>query len=201
MQPNSTLHRLMIKGILMLFDIPKQCRGEISMCKEQHLGYDMETMMTNYGNEVLRIAYLYVKDYYLAEDIFQDVFLKVNQKLMTFQGESNIKTWLIRITINTCKDYLKSAYSKRVVPMMEFKEETIISEGDFGDIEEREKNQIIRQAVSNLPNKYKDIIICVYFQEMTVAEAAKALEVAEGTVKSRLVRARKRMKIVLEGRI
>lgn len=171
------------------------------MYEEEQSVYDVETLMRKYGNDVLRTAYMYVKDSHLAEDIFQDVFIKVSQKLSTFQGGSSIKTWIIRITINTSKDYLKSAWNQRVIPMTEFHENTIAAENDYTAVEQQDQNQMIRQAVMKLPDKYKDIVLCVYFQEMTLSEAAAMLKIPEGTAKSRLSRARDKMKLCLEGRI
>ncbi len=165
------------------------------------LAYDIETLIREYGNDVLRTAYLYVKDVHVAEDMFQDVFIKVSQKLSTFEGNSSIKTWIIRITINTCKDYLKSAWNRRVVPMVDYQEEQLVSEATFEDIDNKESRELIRKTVMSLPDKYKDVVLCVYFQEMSIAEAANSLNLAEGTVKSRLARARQKLKIVLEGRI
>ncbi len=164
-------------------------------------GYDIETLMRQYGNDVLRTAYMYVKDIHTAEDIFQDVFIKVNQKLSTFEGNSSIKTWIIRITINTCKDYLKSAWNRRVVPMMEYQEDAIVSETDYDDVEKQDTKELIKKSVLSLPAKYKDVVLCVYFQEMTIMDAAQVLNIAEGTAKSRLSRARQRLKSILEGRI
>ncbi len=164
-------------------------------------GYDIETLMRQYGNDVLRTAYMYVKDIHTAEDIFQDVFIKVNQKLSTFEGNSSIKTWIIRITINTCKDYLKSAWNRRVVPMMDYQEDAIISETDYDDVEKQDTKELIKKSVLSLPAKYKDVVLCVYFQDMTITEAAQALKIAEGTAKSRLSRARQKLKSILEGRI
>ncbi|NLK99589.1 MAG: sigma-70 family RNA polymerase sigma factor [Clostridiales bacterium] len=163
--------------------------------------YEMEALIREYGNDVLRTAYMYVKDIHTAEDIFQDVFIKVNQKLSTFEGYSSIKTWIIRITINTCKDHLKSAYNRRVVPMMEYKEDAIVSESDYDEVEKQDTNHLIKDTVLSLPAKYRDVVLCVYFQEMTIAEAAKTLNIAEGTAKSRLSRARQKLKDKLEGRI
>ena len=171
------------------------------MYEEKSLVYDLETLMREYGNDVLRTAFMYVKDNHLSEDIFQDVFLKVNQKLSTFQGSSSIKTWIISITINTCKDYLKSAWKRRVVPITEFHENTIAGKNDYTAVEQQDENQLIRKVVMELPEKYKDIILCVYFQEMTISEAAALLKIAEGTAKSRLFRAKEKMKVCLEGRI
>lgn len=168
---------------------------------ENSTAYDIESLVREYGNDVLRTAYMYVKDTHIAEDIFQDVFIKVNQKLSTFEGNSSIKTWIIRITINTCKDYLKSAWNRRVVPMMEYQEEQIISDTDYDSVEKQDTNDMIKKAVLSLPTKYKDVILCVYYNDMTITEAAIALKCAEGTVKSRLSRARQKLKSVLEGRI
>lgn len=168
---------------------------------EKFQDYDIETLIRQYGNDVLRTAYLYVRDKTTAEDIFQEVFIKINQKLSTFEGNSSIKTWIIRITINTCKDYLKSAWNKHVIPMMEYQEDMIVSDRDYEDIEKKDTRELIRRTVLSLPAKYKDIVICVYFQEMTLAEAANVLNIAEGTAKSRLSRARQKLKLILEGRI
>lgn len=168
---------------------------------KQSPAYEIEALIREYGNDVLRTAYMYVKDLHIAEDIFQEVFIKVNQKLSTFVGDSSIKTWIIRITINTCKDYLKSAYNRRVVPMMEYQEDAIVSVSDYDEIEKQDRNNLIKDSILSLPKKYKDVVICVYFHEMTISEVAKTLNVAEGTVKSRLSRAKSKLKGMLEGRL
>ncbi len=168
---------------------------------EKPTAYDIETLIRQYGNDVLRTAYMYVKDVHTAEDIFQDVFIKVNNKLSTFEGNSSIKTWIIRITINTCKDYLKSAWNRKVTPLMEYQEDAIISESDYDEVEKQDTKELIKKSVLSLPEKYREIVLCVYFQEMTIAEAANTLGIAEGTAKSRLSRARARLKDVLEGSI
>jgi RNA polymerase sigma-70 factor (ECF subfamily) len=84
---------------------------------------------------------------------------------------------------------------------MEFQENTISGEDDFSAVEQKDENQLIRRSVMKLPDKYKDIILCVYFQDMTISEAAKLLQIAEGTAKSRLSRAKEKLKTNLEGRI
>ena len=157
-------------------------------------------MMRTYGNDVLRTAYMYVKDIHTAEDIFQEVFIKADRNKESFRGESSVKTWLIRITVNACKDYLKSAYNRRVTPLQEFQENAITSENDFDGIERRETQQEVRDAVMSLPETHREVVLCVYFQNMTVPEAAKALGLAEGTVKSRLSRAKEKLRELLEGK-
>ncbi len=164
-------------------------------------GYEIEELMRTYGNDVLRTAYLYVKDLHIAEDIFQDVFIKVNNHLHTFQGNSSIKTWIIRITINTCKDYLKSAYHRKMVPMEEFIEDSIVSESEFDAVEREETIHTVKEAVMALPEHYRLVILCVYYEELSMDETAKALELPVGTVKSRLARAKEKLKELMEGRI
>lgn len=171
---------------------------------EEHLREHEDTLeriIRKYGNDVLRIAYLYVKDIRTAEDIFQEVFLKVNEKMNTFEGRADFKTWLLRITINACKDYLRSAYHTRVVPMYDFAEEQLSAEADFEQLERAETAETVKGAVMALPIHYRDVILCVYFQEMSMQAAAAALDISVGTVKSRLSRAKKMLKEALEGRI
>lgn len=163
--------------------------------------YDIETLMREYGNDVLRTAYSYVKDKYAAEDIFQETFIKAFKALDSFRDESNIKTWLIRITINAAKDFLKSAYNQKVVPMMEFQEDAIVSENDYEEIENQDRDAQVRETVMSLPEAYREVVLCVYYHEMSVAETAESLGIAEGTVKSRLSRAREMLKNKLEGRL
>ncbi len=173
---------------------------------EEHMSakkqdYDLETLMREHGNYVLRTAYLYVKDIHTAEDIFQEVFIKVNNNLHTFKELSSVKTWIIRITINTCKDYLKSAYHSKVVPMMDFVEDAIISENDFEEVEVKETNASIKEAVMALPAHYRDVVLCVYMNEMSIEDTSQSLGIPIGTVKSRLARAKDKLKELLERRL
>lgn len=173
----------------------------IDQVDEHNNQIDIETLVLDYGNDILRTAYMYVKDKDVAEDIFQDVFVKVNRNLDTFRGDSSIKTWLIRITINTSKDYLKSAWKRRVFPVSDFHESKLTSEDDFKKIEDGETHNIVRDAVMDLPRKHKDVILCVYFLDMTIKETATSLGIKEGTVKSRLSRAKGNLRMILNGRL
>ena len=163
--------------------------------------YDIETLIREYGNDVLRTAYSFVRDREAAKDLFQETFIKANYNLDKFRGDSSIKTWLIRITVNVCKDYLKSAYQKNVVPMTQVEEDSLRVEDDHEQIENADRDEQIRRAVNSLPENYREVVLCVYFREMSVADASAALGVPEGTVKSRLARAREVLKSKLEGRL
>lgn len=166
---------------------------------------DNKEKLTNlielYGNDVLRIATLYTKNPSTAEDIFQDVFFKVSKSISSFSGRSSEKTWIIKITINTCKDYLKSAWRKKVVSLENLAETS--DSIDYDDtIINSEKSSIILKEILDLPLKYKDVLILYYYKELNTVEISKILNVPEATVRTRMKRAREilkeKLKIILE---
>lgn len=75
----------------------------------------LKWLMKTYGNDVIRIAYTYLKQQQLAEDVAQDVFIKCYEKMDSFRNESTYKTWLIKIRVNKCKDVLKSWSLKKFI--------------------------------------------------------------------------------------
>lgn len=159
---------------------------------------EIQRMMEVYGNEIIRTAYLYLKDRHRAEDAFQEVFLKVYRKLDSFHGESSEKTWLIRITINTCKDMLRSSWLKKVEIADEV--EVPVEGSDIEDILiERDEKKALYDAVLSLPEEFKDAVLLFYYHNLTTAEIGKTLTIAEGTVRSRLHRAREMLKNKLKG--
>jgi RNA polymerase sigma-70 factor, ECF subfamily len=154
---------------------------------------NLERMIDEYGNEVLRIAYMYLRDMQRAEDAFQEVFLRVFKNGESFRGESSEKTWIIRITINVCKDLLKSFWLKKVVPGEELA--LMRTERDVEDeVLETVENQRLYQKILSLPPTYKEVIILYYYQNFNTVEIASILGVSEGTVRSRLARARDMLK-------
>lgn len=160
---------------------------------------EVERWIREYGNEILRIAYLYVKDYQIAEDVFQEVFLKACQGFQGFREESSVKTWLIRITINTCKDYLKSAWKRHVERMSEETEQIPAGTDTYEQVEKRLDLRAVEQAVHSLPEPYKDVILCCFYRELSLEETAKQLCLPVGTVKSRLSRAKEKLKQLMKG--
>ena len=74
----------------------------------------LEYLMRRFGKQVVKLAYYHLRDRHLAEDIAQEVFCRVYQNLDTFRHDSSYYTWIYRITVNLCRDYIRSAYSRRV---------------------------------------------------------------------------------------
>ena len=157
----------------------------------------IEKLIDLYGNDVLRIANMYIKNTTVAEDIFQEVFLKVTKKLHLFNNNSSERTWIIRITINTCKDYLKSAWKTKVIPSENIID---ISETKNPDTQviNTEKSDTIFYEILNLPLIYKDVIILYYYKSFSTLEIAKILNIPEATIRTRLKRAREILKNKLE---
>ncbi|NLB90264.1 MAG: sigma-70 family RNA polymerase sigma factor [Clostridiales bacterium] len=141
-------------------------------------------MMNLYGTQLLRLCYLLLNNSALAEDALQDTFLKAYQKLHTFKGESSEKTWLTRIAVNTCKDYRRSAWFRRVdlsTPLREIKHEEHWDSLD---------DDTVAKTIQSLCAKYREPILLYYYQNMSIHEISKILSISQNTVKTRLKRGR-----------
>ena len=82
----------------------------------------IELLMDQYGEEIKRLVYTYVKDHSAAEDVTQEIFITVYLKLDSFAGKSSVKTWIYSIAINKCKDYLKSWHVRKMTVQENIKE-------------------------------------------------------------------------------
>ena len=139
---------------------------------------------------LLKIAFLYVKDWPAAEDIVQDVFLTYYEKFEQFEQRSSLKTYLIRMTINKCKDYLKSwRYRKQSLTNNFF-----MSKQDRRRVVEDAERLDIANAVLDLPIHLREVVIHYYYEEQSVLEVAQLLSISDNTVKTRLRRARQLLK-------
>ncbi|HFK1528755.1 MULTISPECIES: sigma-70 family RNA polymerase sigma factor [Bacillus cereus group] len=159
----------------------------------------IDEIMNKYGQEVLQIVYSYVNNKEIAEDLTQDIFVKCYKSLHTYKGNSNLKTWLWRIAINHCKDYLKSWYNKKVIvteddfTYMEIQKESV-EQTVIQNAEDRE----LASAVMSLPIKYREVIYLFYYEELSIKEVATVIEVKENTIKTRLKKAKELLKKGLE---
>ncbi|MBO4494840.1 MAG: sigma-70 family RNA polymerase sigma factor [Clostridiales bacterium] len=168
---------------------------------------DVEELFRLYGNDVLRMCNVYLRKQSLAEDAFQDVFVKVMTRLDSWRGESDIKYWLLSIARNVCLDYLKSSYMQRtsflgdlldrVKPRSEEKKRIKPLPGNQVEerlIESLDDSNPLLDAVQALPPKYKDVILLRFYFDMDNAQIGKQLGITESSVRSRLMRAREKLK-------
>ena len=176
--------------------VPKENISE----EKLNIANEIEQLMNSYGNDVLRIAYMYLRDKQRAEDVFQEVFIKVFHKYESFKGESTEKTWLTRITINVCKDMLRSSWLKKILLSDKIQPESFEPTIENGVIQ-REEDRILFREVLSLRPVFKEVILLYYYQEFDTVEISQILNISESTVRTRLHRARNSLKNKLGGRI
>ena len=144
-----------------------------------------------YSQELMNISYGYTKSRDDSLDIIQNVFTKLVNNQKQFNNLNEEKYWLIRVTINECKDFLRK---KSKCPIVNA---DLVN--SFSNIDsETQKLHYIADVVKTLPEKYKVVIILFYWDELSIKDIAKVLKVSEDAVKKRLERARKLIKIEME---
>ena len=145
--------------------------------KEDNFTFDINSIINTYQDMVTRICLLNLKNEEDAKDCFQNVFLKLMNTDTSFHDESHLKHWLIRVTINECKNYHRFLnksvqLAEIVIPYVDRKEFTLLPE------------------VLKLPKKYKNTLYLYYYEGYKITEIAKILNCNENTVKSYLKRGR-----------
>ena len=140
-----------------------------------------------YADMVYRIALTRCGIVENAEDVFQEVFMKLAEKNPKFESKEHEKAWLIRVTINLTKNMNTAAWNKKVVSL----DENII-------FETKEQNDVF-QAVCDLPQNYRTVIYLLYYEGYKVKEISELMKKSEGTIKTWLFRAREILKQNLEG--
>lgn len=153
---------------------------------------ELERMIGQYGDSLLRMCFLYLRDMRLAEDAVQDTFIKVYQHYVTFRGNSSEKTWIMRIAINVCKNYLRSSWWKRIDYT------AALDQIPAAEAVQLEDDSLLVMIMS-LPAKYREVILLYYYQELKIREIAVVLQLKESTVSVRLKRAREKLRIRWEG--
>ena len=149
--------------------------------------------MEKYGDALLRICSVYLRDSALAEDAVQETFVKVYKTFEGFRGECSEKTWLMRIAINTCKDIRRSAWYRYVDRRVTLDSIPVPS---CPPAPEQTRLAI---EIMKLPPKYMEVVLLYYYQGMTMIEIGKVLGIPNQTVSSRLTIARNKLRLNLEG--
>lgn len=152
----------------------------------------VEQALERFGDDILRLAFSYMKSREDAEDVVQDVLIRYMQSAKIFEDMEHVKAWLLRVAANLCKDKLKSASRQREVVIPEGYEVAITSEMTEGESD-------IVQAVMALPEKYRSVIHLYYFEEYSTTEVADILQKKEVTVRSLLKRGREKLEKMMKG--
>ena len=146
--------------------------------------------MDEHGEYCLRVAYLYVKDWAIAEEIVQDVFLAYYRQQERFEQRSSLKTYLVKITVHKSHDYLRSWKNKRHV-LLEKLHIGASNRTVEKEVIEGEERTVLKDALFTLPVVYREVLVLHYYRDLKVREIAEIVGCSENTVKTRLRRARK----------
>ena len=159
-----------------------------------------EEIVEQYADMVYRVAVNETGNRTDAEDVFQEVFLRLVKYRDRITTKEHLKAWLIRVTTNCARKHTGSSWSKKVVYFNEEENDIKPDENAVSAYEEVENaDSSLTKAVSKLPERYRIVVYLFYYEEHSVAEIARILGEKESTVKSRLHRAREMLKIKLEG--
>ena len=174
---------------------------EISIIK-QVLGGDadaFEHIVKKYEKKVYNLALRYLKNRDDALDLSQEVFIRVYNNLAQFRGDSQFSTWIYRVTYNKCVDMLRKTQKLRRNVVMSTDDENFFETRDCRasieeDYEGRETLVTVMKIIDTLPSEQRDVVILRYIKDLSYSQIADVLEIAEGTIKSRLNRARLKIK-------
>ncbi len=144
-------------------------------------------ILDKYSKTLIKIAFTYMKNLADAEDIVQEVYISLMRRGSGFDSEEHEKAWLIRVTINHCKNRLKSAWYRKSVPLDE----------EISYLPEEESE--VLSAVLSLPAKYRSVIHLYYYENYSMQEISEILRKSAGTVGTWLSRGRKLLKAKLDG--
>jgi RNA polymerase sigma-70 factor (ECF subfamily) len=152
-------------------------------------------LVKRHKDKVRNIVYLTLNNGEMVDDIAQEVFITVYRNLKNFRFESQFTTWIYRITINKCKDFLRKKNIRRIfIPIKEDEEVPAFeSLNENSDIK-----QIVRRAISELPDKLRIPIVLKDIEGFSYQEIAESMQCEIGTVKSRIFRGREALKKILQ---
>lgn len=152
--------------------------------------WEANRAIDRYADLVRRVCMIHLKNHADTEDIYQTVFLKYVTGTTEFESEEHEKAWFIRVTINACKDLLRSFFRSRTVSL-----DDLLEQPDQVPEDHRE----VLEAVLALPDKYRDVVYLHYYEGYTAPEIGTILHKNPNTVYTLLTRARDELRKMLGG--
>ena len=141
-------------------------------------------LVNSYQTSLLRMCYLYLHDLNLAEDAVQETFIKAYRAMSSFRQDSSLKTWLMRIAINTCRDMQRGSWWKRMDRNLTL--DQLAEESVSFPIEA----VTVNIEIAKLPTKLREVVLLYYYQCLKIEEIALALNISVSSVSGRLKRAK-----------
>lgn len=148
-----------------------------------------ERLVNDYADTILRLSYTYLKNTHDAQDICQTVFVSLLTQMRTFESPEHERAYILRMTVNACKDLLKTPWRKRTCGLEQCMEVPAPEAGDGS----------VLAAVNQLPSHYRAVIYLYYYEGYQASEIGKILDVPTATVHTRLSRGRAKLKVLLGG--
>lgn len=153
---------------------------------------DLEQTIDEYSDMLYKICFLILKNENDVKDVLQETFIKYMTKSPDFKSEDHKKAWLIKVSQNKCKEFLRFHKRHAAVPLDEVEESISVTEGMDA------YTTSILGLIWNLKYKLKSVVILYYIEGYSIKEVAQILGISESAVKKRLERARKELKAVAE---
>ncbi len=154
---------------------------------------------------VWRVCWHYTGNREAAEDCGQEAMIRIWRNLAEYRGECALESWVYRIAANCCRDWLRKKKRDKSVSMEPLREQGFdpadTSPGTEDQVVAKDERQRLREAISQLPDDQREALILTQLEKIPYEEVAQSLGISEGTVKSRVNRAKARLKEILsEGR-
>lgn len=147
----------------------------------------MEVLVKRHYRLVFSAIYRNVGEYHISLDLAQETFIKVIRGIKTFDcNKGNFKNWILRIAMNICNDFFKSAYVKNNILQNQVSESDQESENVINIVEKSDERRMVKEAIMTLPNSQREALILKYYHDLTIKEISFVTETNESTVKSRL---------------
>jgi RNA polymerase sigma-70 factor, ECF subfamily len=155
----------------------------------------LDTLYARHGRAILSYLRAYLNNPQVAEEVLQDVMLAVWENAGRFRGESKVRTWILVIARNRALN-TRRKLMPTIVPLDENMD--VHETGPLEKIELKSQQQMMRQAINRLPEQHKEILVLVFYHQLSNLEVAEVLGINPGTVKSRLHRAKEALRRVLQ---
>lgn len=154
----------------------------------------LELLVQAYGDNLVRFAYCFVKDFATAEDVAEDTFATLIIKRKRFSPHASFKTYLYKIARNKCLDFLR--FHKRFTPLNDY-ENLLAGDSVEESVDKSEREKIVRACVQQLPKQYADVLFLIYIEEFSVDETSKIMDKNVKQVYNLLARAKTSLRTLL----
>jgi RNA polymerase sigma-70 factor (ECF subfamily) len=160
-------------------------------------------LVDRYKDLVFSLALKMLKNREEAEEVSQDTFIKVFKSLDKFKGDSKFSTWIYKVAYNTCLDRLKkNKREQHVVPIDKYTEgEVKTIDNALYAMEQKERQQTIQHCIQALPSEDAFLMTLFYFEEQSLEEIAKIMEITPNNVKVKLFRSRKKLTSIFKSQL